>query len=76
MLLAVDIGNSNIVWGLYEQQSLQGHWRVARPMPLGRRTNTACCFADSLRRKAFTNLTLRAPFFPAWYRPSRIRSRK
>ena len=23
MLLAVDIGNSNIVWGLYEQQSLQ-----------------------------------------------------
>jgi len=29
MLLAVDIGNSNIVWGLYEQQSLQGHWRVA-----------------------------------------------
>lgn len=29
MLLAVDIGNSNIVWGLFEGQSLKGHWRLA-----------------------------------------------
>jgi type III pantothenate kinase len=29
MLIAVDIGNSNIVWGLYEQQVLKGHWRLA-----------------------------------------------
>jgi type III pantothenate kinase len=29
MLIAVDIGNSNIVWGLYEQRALKGHWRLA-----------------------------------------------
>ena len=29
MLIAVDIGNSNIVWGLYEQRTLKGHWRLA-----------------------------------------------
>lgn len=29
MLLAVDIGNSNIVWGVFEQQRLEGHWRIA-----------------------------------------------
>ena len=29
MLIAVDIGNSNIVWGIYEHQTLKGHWRLA-----------------------------------------------
>jgi type III pantothenate kinase len=29
MLIAVDIGNSNIVWGLYDRQTLKGHWRLA-----------------------------------------------
>nr|MBI3614412.1 type III pantothenate kinase [Nitrospirota bacterium] len=27
MLLTIDIGNSNVVWGLFRQQSLIGHWR-------------------------------------------------
>ncbi|HEU4683583.1 MAG TPA: type III pantothenate kinase [Nitrospira sp.] len=29
MLLAVDVGNTNIVWGLYDGQSLAAHWRIA-----------------------------------------------
>ncbi|HJU03880.1 MAG TPA: type III pantothenate kinase [Nitrospiraceae bacterium] len=29
MLLAIDIGNSNVVWGVYEHTSLKGHWRIA-----------------------------------------------
>ncbi len=29
MLLAVDIGNSNIVWGLFTGQTLVAHWRLA-----------------------------------------------
>jgi type III pantothenate kinase len=29
MLLAVDIGNTNIVWGIYDGSSLAGHWRLA-----------------------------------------------
>lgn len=29
MLLAIDIGNSNIVWGIFEGQTLKGHWRLA-----------------------------------------------
>jgi len=29
MLLAIDIGNTNIVWGLYDQAQLLGNWRVA-----------------------------------------------
>lgn len=29
MLLAIDIGNSNITWGLFAQQVLKGHWHVA-----------------------------------------------
>jgi type III pantothenate kinase len=29
MLLAVDIGNTNIVWGVYDGTSLVGHWRLA-----------------------------------------------
>lgn len=29
MLLAIDIGNSNIVWGIFEGQILRGHWRLA-----------------------------------------------
>lgn len=28
MLLAIDIGNTNIVWGVYEGQALRGHWRL------------------------------------------------
>jgi type III pantothenate kinase len=29
MLLAIDIGNTNIVWGVFEGHTLQGHWRLA-----------------------------------------------
>jgi len=29
MLLAIDIGNSNIVWGLFQGQKLTGPWRLA-----------------------------------------------
>ena len=29
MLLAVDIGNTNIVCGIFEHQTLTGHWRLA-----------------------------------------------
>jgi type III pantothenate kinase len=28
MLLAIDIGNSNIVWGVYRDEVLVGHWRI------------------------------------------------
>ena len=29
MLLAIDIGNTNVVWGIYEGRTLRGHWRLA-----------------------------------------------
>ena len=29
MLLAIDIGNTNVVCGVYDQGSLKGHWRLA-----------------------------------------------
>ncbi|MGD9725147.1 MAG: type III pantothenate kinase [Nitrospiraceae bacterium] len=29
MLLAIDVGNSNIVWGMFEGQRLLSHWRLA-----------------------------------------------
>ena len=29
MLLAIDIGNTNILWGLFDGQALKGHWRLA-----------------------------------------------
>ncbi|MDP1769537.1 MAG: type III pantothenate kinase [Nitrospirota bacterium] len=29
MLLVVDIGNTNIVWGVYEDRALAAHWRIA-----------------------------------------------
>jgi type III pantothenate kinase len=29
MLLAVDIGNTNVMWGVYEGETLKGHWRIA-----------------------------------------------
>jgi type III pantothenate kinase len=29
MLLVVDIGNTNIVWGVYNDRSLAAHWRLA-----------------------------------------------
>ena len=29
MLLAIDIGNTNVVWGLFEGSTLRGHWRLA-----------------------------------------------
>src|SRR5438093_13504077 len=28
MLLAIDIGNSNVVWGIFENQTLKQHWRL------------------------------------------------
>ncbi|MGH7233442.1 MAG: type III pantothenate kinase, partial [Nitrospiraceae bacterium] len=29
MLLAIDIGNSNVVWGIYDRGSLKDDWRIA-----------------------------------------------
>jgi len=29
MLLAIDIGNTNIVWGIYDNRTLLAHWRLA-----------------------------------------------
>ena len=29
MLIVVDIGNTNIVWGVYDNRSLAAHWRIA-----------------------------------------------
>ena len=29
MLLTIDIGNTNVVWGLFEESTLRGHWRLA-----------------------------------------------
>jgi type III pantothenate kinase len=29
MLLVVDIGNTNVVWGIYDGSSLKAHWRLA-----------------------------------------------
>lgn len=29
MLLAIDIGNTTVVWGIYEGRTLKGHWRLA-----------------------------------------------
>ena len=29
MLLTIDIGNTNVVWGLFEDSTLRGHWRLA-----------------------------------------------
>ncbi|TLY15559.1 MAG: type III pantothenate kinase [Nitrospirae bacterium] len=28
MLLAIDIGNSNVVWGIFKDQTLKHHWRL------------------------------------------------
>jgi len=28
MLLAIDIGNTNVVWGVFENQTLKAHWRL------------------------------------------------
>src|SRR5438876_11744479 len=28
MLLAIDIGNSNVVWGIFQNQTLKQHWRL------------------------------------------------
>src|SRR5437763_1914821 len=28
MLLAIDIGNSNVVWGIFKDQPLKHHWRL------------------------------------------------
>jgi type III pantothenate kinase len=29
MLLVIDIGNTNIVWGVYDDRTLAAHWRIA-----------------------------------------------
>ena len=29
MLIVVDIGNTNIVWGVYDDRTLAAHWRLA-----------------------------------------------
>jgi len=29
MLLVVDVGNTNIVLGVYEGENLKGHWRIS-----------------------------------------------
>jgi type III pantothenate kinase len=52
MLLAIDIGNSNIVWGLFDGQNLQGHWRLATDQ---RRTENeyGILFLDLLERAGY-----------------------
>ena len=29
MLLVIDIGNTNVVWGIFEGATLVAHWRLA-----------------------------------------------
>ena len=29
MLLVIDIGNTNVVWGIFEGSTLVAHWRLA-----------------------------------------------
>ncbi|MGH7904566.1 MAG: type III pantothenate kinase, partial [Candidatus Dormibacteraceae bacterium] len=31
MLLAIDIGNTNVVIGLYDEEDLIAHWRISTP---------------------------------------------
>lgn len=52
MLLAIDIGNSNIVWGLFEGRTLRGHWRLATEQ---RRTENeyGILFLDLLERAGY-----------------------
>lgn len=35
MLLVIDVGNTNIVLGVYDKTELVGHWRIStdRPVP-------------------------------------------
>ncbi|MDE3225815.1 MAG: type III pantothenate kinase [Nitrospirota bacterium] len=49
MLLAIDIGNSNIVWGLFRQQELIGSWRMETAL-----SQTAEAYGDSLSRQLDT----------------------
>lgn len=49
MLLTIDIGNSNIVWGLFRQQELIGSWRLETD-PL----QTAEAYGDRLSRQLVT----------------------
>ena len=42
MLLAIDIGNTNVVCGLFNGSTLQAHWRLATD-PDAPTMNTASC---------------------------------
>ena len=42
MLLVIDVGNTNMVLGVYKDTELLDHWRVYRRIVKERRTNTAC----------------------------------
>lgn len=55
MLLTIDIGNTNVVWGLFEGSTLRGHWRLATE---SRRT-------DNEYGILFLNLLQQAGFSPA-----------
>lgn len=48
MLLAIDIGNSNIVWGLFQQQALTGPWRLGTD-PSKTSDEYATLFVNQLR---------------------------
>ena len=46
MLLVIDVGNTNIVLGIFKGKELMDHWRVSTNRS-GRPMNTASSFATS-----------------------------
>jgi len=53
MLLAIDVGNTQTVIGLYDDAELRFHWRIA-PTPSARPTNMRCWSASSSTSGAWT----------------------
>ena len=58
MLLVCDIGNSNIVFGLYDGDSLAAHWRITSRLnstfETTLPTERTACRAPALRSVMFT----------------------
>ncbi|HJR78151.1 MAG TPA: type III pantothenate kinase [Nitrospiraceae bacterium] len=52
MLLTIDIGNSNIVWGVFEGRTLRGHWRSATD-PRRTENEYAMLFLSLLERAGY-----------------------
>ena len=68
MLLAIDIGNTNIVLGLYEGKKLITHWRLATQ---AERTadEYGVILTQLVDMAAFVARKSRPSRFPAWCRP-------